>query len=287
MITTRRQFLQSTGAITVCFALPACKPGSETVVGSKISVGNRLQLMADGSVELALGKVELGQGIGTALAQMTAEELDVSFERIRLASVDTDYSPDESYTFSSISIQQSGPPTRQAAAAARDYLLQKAANRLGVAVDALTVIDGDVYVDKVLSDLSYWELLDDESTVLDVASERALKSPHEYTVVGQSYPRIDIPGKLFGDASFLQDVRLPNMVHARIVRPRAERAGIERFDASVVDGIVGVLKVIRDGEFVAVVAEREEQARRAATLLRSSTTWKYAGDMPKERAVYE
>ena len=286
MIGTRREFLQASGALAIYFTLPACsKPGAPAMDGIAI-LGNRLIVEATGEVNLMLGKVEFGQGIGTALAQMAAEELDVDFNRIRLVSVDTDLSPDEFYTFSSISIQQSGPPTRKAAAAARAYLLREAATQLSVSVDILSVVDGEIFSGGKPAGTSFWQLIGNEKIDIDISEDQALKSVDEYSIVGESYRRIDIPAKVFGGASYLQDLRLPDMVHARVVRPSAERAKLENFDASIAEVLPGVLKVVRDGDFLAVVAEREGQARNAAAALHQSITWNLADDMPDESAVF-
>ena len=285
-MSTRREFLQSTGALTICFALPACGVGETKLGAGSFLSGNRLRVRGNGSIDLLLGKVELGQGISTALAQMAAEELDVAFERIRISTVDTDYSPDESYTFSSISIQQSGPPTRKAAAAARANLLEQAAIRLKASVDDLSVVDGAVHNKGAPSDVDYWSLIGDSETLLELPDEQELKSPGDYSIVGSSVERIDIPGKVFGDASFIQDLRLPDMVHARIVRPPSERATISKFDAASTESVPGVLKVVRDGNFVGVIAQREGQARAAAAELRRSIVWDLVADMPDEQAVY-
>ena len=286
MTSTRREFLQVSGALAVCFALPACsRQGASEATGQAV-LGNRLLISASGEIELLLGKVELGQGIGTALAQLAAEELNVAFKRVQLVSVDTEFSPDESYTFSSISVQQSGPPTRRAAAAAKDYLLQRAATQLGVEPASLGVSDGNILVDGQRSDLTYWGLIGDESIGIDISEDQALKSANEFSIVGESYQRIDLPGKVYGGASYLQDLRLPDMVHARVVRPKAERAQLAHFDASVAEALPGVLKVVRDGNFVAVIAAREGQARTAAKALRDSIEWALAADMPDERSIF-
>ena len=286
-MSTRREFLQAGGALSVCFAIPACSQKGEMPKATDLNIGNRLRIFADGHVELLLGKVELGQGIGTALAQIAAEELGVRFERMSLAPVDTQFSPDEAYTFSSISIQQSGSATRCAAAAARDFLLEKAADQVGVEPRELTVEDGEVLVSAANTGVSYWQLLDGESAEISVSDEQAMKPFEDYEVVGKSYPRIDLPGKVFGKQSYLQDLRLPEMVHARVIRPDSERAEIEHFDTEAVDALPGVLAVIRDGNFVAVVALREDQVRRAAAVLRSTVKWKLAGDMPDEKLVFD
>ena len=154
-MSTRRDFLKATGALTVCFTLPACAADENQAVKGVLRAANRLTVSADGSVRLLLGKVELGQGISTALAQMAAEELDIAFERIEVVNVDTRYSPDESYTFSSISIQQSGPPTRKAAAAARESLLSKAAIQLDTSASKLSVVDGVVYNNGQTTNIDY------------------------------------------------------------------------------------------------------------------------------------
>ena len=285
-MTNRREFLQATGAVAVGFALPACASrSSEPHAGSAI-LGNRLTISATGEVELLLGKVELGQGIGTAMAQIAAEELDVDISRIRLRYVDTNISPDESYTFSSISVQQSGPPTRRAAAAAREELMRRAARKLGTSTETLQVADGEFLSGHMLTGLSYWSVIGNDYVDIDIQDDQALKSPDEYTIVGQSIDRIDIPGKVFGHASFLQDVRLPEMVHARVVRPRAERAELVDIDVSSAAALPGVLKIIRDGNFVAVVAEREGQARTAAQTLHRSIVWALPEDMPNEGEIY-
>ncbi|MGI9270479.1 MAG: molybdopterin cofactor-binding domain-containing protein [Woeseiaceae bacterium] len=285
-MSTRREFLQSTGALTICFALPACVNGESDSRTGALIAGNRLRVGGNGTIDLMLGKVELGQGIGTALAQFAAEELDVALERVRISTVDTDYSPDESYTFSSISIQQSGPPTRKAAAAARANLLRRAAAQIDAPVSELTVIDGVIHRNGAASGVDYWNLLGDEEMLLELPEEQTLKSPQDFSIVGTSAERIDLPGKVFGDASFIQDLRLPEMVHARIVRPPAERASIASFDADSTEALPGVLKVVRDGNFVGVIAERESQARAAAAELSKSTKWDLPADMPDERRIY-
>lgn len=239
MSVSRREFIQSSGAVVVYFSLGGCERPADPVRSANYD--NRITVHSDGSVELFMGKVELGQGIGTALAQIAADELGVEFEKIRLVGVDTDFSPDEFYTFSSISIQQSGPAVREAAAKAREYLEQMPGRNPVV----------------------------------------------RSKVVGESIQRIDIPGKVFGDVCFVQDHRMPGMVHARVVRPPAERAVIEGMDAESVSKMPGVLKVIRDGSFVGVIAEREGQARRAAAALRPQIQWSVPDDLPEGDQVYD
>lgn len=231
--------------------------------------------------------MELGQGIGTALAQIAVEELGVDFSRISLTGVDTDYSPDASYTFSSISIQKSGPSVRRAAAAGRQFLLQRAAQKLGVPAADLSVLDGDIVAHGEPAGLSFWQLLEGESFEVTVPDDGPLQAVADYRVVGQSVQRMDIPAKVFGGASYLQDLRLPNMVHARVIRPPAERAQLSDFNSSDAEKLPGVLKIVRDGNFVAVIAEREGQARNAAATLRESLEWNLVDDLPRADTVYQ
>ena len=280
MSLSRRKFIQAAGALTVVFSVPAPGTESRAAISGTAMLGNRLTIDTSGTVHLLLGKVELGQGIGTAMAQLVAEELDVDMSRIRLAPVNTEHSPDESYTFSSISVQQSGPPTRRAAATAREFLLERASKELGVPVARLGVRDARITLDGDSTGLDYWQLLEEKQFKLEVSSEVPLKSANDYQVVGQSVKRLDIPGKVFGETSFLQDVRMPDMVHARIVRPAAERAVLQRPDFKNAEAMPGVLKVMRDGNFVGVIAEREGQARDAAKQLRKDLDWKLPEDLP-------
>ncbi len=286
MKSSRRQFLQGVGTLAIYFALPACSTRESSPGLGQAILGNRLVVKASGEIKLMLGKVEFGQGIGTALAQIAAEELDVDFSRIRVVAVDTDFSPDEFYTFSSISIQQGGPPTRRAGAAAKEHLLRRAAEQLNVAVESLSVVDGEIYAENKATGISYWQLIGDEQIDVDISEEQAVKPVEEYSIVGESYQRIDIPAKVFGGASYLQDLRPADMVHARVVRPPAERAELQEFDPEPAEKLPGVLKVVRDGNFVAVIAEREGQAHDAAVALRRGNSWHLPGDMPDENSIY-
>ena len=129
-------------------------------------------------------------------------------------------------------MQQAGPPTRRAAAAARQHLLEQAAAKLDATIDSLQVVDGEIHNASGSTGLSYWQLIGDEQHELDFADDQSLKSVDDYTIVGESYERIDIPNKVFGGQSYLQDLRLPDMVHARIVRPPTERAELKALYSS-------------------------------------------------------
>ena len=287
MKTSRREFLTATGGLAVYFALPGCEQHSGNVAHGQATIGNRIEIEAAGTVTLMLGKVELGQGIGTALAQIAAEELGVDFSRMRLAGVDTDHSPDESYTFSTISVQQSGPRVRQAAASGRHFLMQRAAHNLGVPITELSVTDGDILVNGKPSDIDYWALLAGEHHEVASAENNPLVPSEDYRIVGKPVHRLDIPGIVFGEEYFLQDLCLPGMVHARVVRPPAERVQLTDLEHGPAQAMPGVLKIVRDGNFLAVIAEREDQARNAARTLSESATWSLAADLPPSKNLYE
>ena len=294
---TRRSFLKSGGSVLIYFSLTGCDQATKIIAADSIKtrtdaklgdvkVSNWIQLNANGTVSLALGKVEIGQGIGTALAQIAAEELHIDFARIKLLAVDTAHSPDEYYTFSSISVQVSGQKVRNAAASGFNFLTQAAADKLGIDRSALTVSDGEFFKNGTSADLSFWNLLEGKHHSLSVTEELAYTPPAKYKIVGKSIARIDIPAKVFGKAAFLQDLRLPDMLHARLVRPPAPRAAIANIDTSSALKLSGVVKIVQDGNFIAVLAEREGQARIAATNLKESLNWNLASDLPASDNLY-
>ena len=284
---SRRQFVQAAGALTVNFSIPIAAARTSTAIGGSATLGNRLVVDSSGAVRLLMGKAELGQGIGTAMAQLVAEELDVSLERIRLLPVNTEHSPDESYTVGSNSVQRSGPPTRQAAATARHFFLNRAAVELGVGKARLNIADGRFLLDGKPSGLDYWQLLNDQQNTIEIDKAAALKDVDDYSIVGHSPVRLDIPRKVFGGESFLQDVRLPRMVHARIVRPPAERATLKRADFRDAERMPGVIKVVHSRDFVGVIAKREGQARAAAEALRNTLKWDLPEDLPDPDRLYD
>src|SRR5688500_15250963 len=221
-------------------------------------LSQRVHCERDGTVSSASGKVELGQGILTALAQIAAEELDVALEKIRIVPASTAHSPDEGVTSGSLSIQDGGKALRVACAELRALLLGKAAKRLGVDVGELLVENGTVRGGG--RSMSYWELADVEGEIPGAAP---LKATTSYRVVGTSAPRFDLPGKFAGRPSYVQDMVLPEMLHARIVRPPHAFSKLTSVDTSSVKA-----QVVRDGSVLGVLAEREEDAIAAAAKLR-------------------
>ena len=254
------------------------------------TVDSWLEIDADGNVTVFAGKVELGTGLKTSLSQIVAEELDVAFERITMIMGDTALTPNQGVTAGSKSIQVAGPVLRQAAAEARLVLLTRASVRLGVPADDLQVRDGVV---SALGDdtqnVPYGELVG-EPFNREVTGEAPEKPPSRYTVVGEPIQRVDIPAKLTGGEAYVQDVRLEGMLHGRVVRPYLRTmtgvgARLESFDDSAAREMPGVVQIVRDGDFIGVVAEREEQAMRAAQAIEA--TWTPGDSLPAQDRIYD
>ena len=277
---SRRQLTRSLGVVLATFALPSLSAFGQAPGNVPFSLRNNrklegwIRLEADETVTVFTGKAELGQGILTALAQIAAEELDVGFDKIRMVSADTSRGPDEQYTFGSQSVEQGGGAVRAAGAEVRGRLLAAAARRFGVPTEQLQVRNGTI----VAADgrrASFWELANEGAGLLkgDIALATAPKKPGDYAIVGKSVHRIDLPGKLTGAPSYVQDIRLPGMVFARVVRPPRYGAKLVAFDEAAVRARPGVVAVVSDGNFLAVAAGREEQAIAARDALAASARW--------------
>ncbi|RDH77800.1 xanthine dehydrogenase family protein molybdopterin-binding subunit [Mycolicibacterium moriokaense] len=240
-----------------------------------------MTIRADGTVHVRSGKVELGQGVLTALAQMVAEELEVDVRRIQMIATATGLSPDEGMTAGSLSIQQSGAALREVSAEARDLYLAIAAEKLAVPKEDLVVEDGRITsADGTAT--SYWELADE--AVLDrPASGNAKPRPEsDYRVVGTDVERIDLPDKLFGRPRYVHDLHFDGMVYGRVVRPPSRGATLAALDTQPTLALPGVVTVLHDGDFVGVVAEREELALRASERLRSDAAWTETAALPDD-----
>ncbi|WFU18909.1 molybdopterin cofactor-binding domain-containing protein [Bradyrhizobium sp. CB3481] len=240
-----------------------------------------LKFSSDGQVAISPGKVEIGQGIVTALAQIAAEELDVAPSRVQMVRASTAASPNEGVTSGSLSIQQSGRALRHACAEARQIFLQQAAERLGVDIDALDIEDGTISGPGNVT-TSYWELAGEVSLDRDATPGVKPKVAARRTVAGSSIPRIDIPDKVFARPRFIHDQALAEMLHGRVLRPenaRAKLVGLNEDGARSADGLVAV---VRDGSFAGVVAETEHDAEAALAALRKGTTWSEGEPLPDE-----
>lgn len=244
-----------------------------------------IRINSDGTVTVTPGKVEIGQGILTALVQMTAEELDIDVSRIRLVAATTAVSPNEGITSGSRSIQESGLALRHVAAEMRDILLTKAAKQLGVTLEQLTVKDG-IITARSGGSLTYWELADAALFARDADFDVVAKRPADHEIVGTSYARVDIPQKVTGKPSYVQDMQLPGLLHGRVCFPPGPKATLQSVDMVEVEKMPGVVAVVRDGSFLGVVAEREEQAIRAERRLARIAQWVPGPDLPNNDPHY-
>jgi nicotinate dehydrogenase subunit B len=253
--------------------------------GEQIAFETFIKITSDGSVTAFNGHVDLGTGIRTALGQIVAEELDVSLARVVVVLGDTSRVPNQGATIASETIQITAVPLRQAAAQARHFLLARAAERLELPVEDLTIEDGLIR-GKDNRSVSYGELIAGETIRLELTDDVPVKSVNAYSIVGQSVPRIDLPAKATGELVYVHDVRVPGMLHGRVVRP--PYAGVDAgpfvgtsliaVDEASVRDVPGLVAVVRIGDFVGVVAEREENAIKAAAQLK--VTWKPTPTLP-------
>lgn len=239
-----------------------------------------LAIEAGGSVAARTGKVELGQGIVTALAQIVADELDVAVDRVRMVPASTDSGPDEGSTSGSRSIQDSGAALRQACAEARSILLQAAAHVLAADVADLRVDDGEI----VAPDggrTSYWELVAPGLLDRDASGEASPKPAEVRRLIGANVPRLDLPDKVAGRACFIQDMALPGQLFGRVVRPPSPAATLDDVDVQAAS-MPGVLVVVRDGSFLGIVADGEDVAAAAARALHANARWRERASLPDE-----
>ena len=237
---------------------------------------------AAGTVTLKPGKVEIGQGILTALAQIAAEELDVALPRIVLMPTATPDSPNEGVTSGSLSIQDGGSAVRHACAAARGIVLQVVSQRTGVPIERITVEDGRFLGPDGRELGSYWSMADAALLDTEAPAEAMPKPPAARRIAGTSVPRLDLPDKVFGAPRYVHDLRLPGMLHARVVRPPSRRAVLR--EAGQVALPPGA-QVVRDGSFLAVIAEQEWEAERLAARLAARCAWEERDTLPEERAL--
>ena len=294
---TRRELLVS-GAIVVAFASSPSLPAQQRqgpqaapkLPGSLAKLpwlDGWLRIDDSGKVTVFTGKAELGQGIKTALIQCAAEQLVVNPSTVSIVTADTARTANEGYTAGSHSMQDSGTAIVNAAAQVRAILVGLAAQKFGVAPESLKVADGVIDAGGGRT-VRYGELVAGQS-VLHVQAQPSspLRDPKQHTVMGQPMQRVDIPAKVAGGIAYVQDLRLPGMVHGRIVRPPSPGATLAWLDASAAEKMPGVLKVVRDGSFVAVIAQREWQAIVAMRALAQAARWNEQQSLPDQSKLYQ
>jgi nicotinate dehydrogenase subunit B len=296
---SRRDFLKHSGALIVGFSTGGLGAGLATVHAQVLQgvspgapqpdrVDSWIAIAADGSVTGFTGKEELGEGIVTAQTQLVAEELCVPFDRVKLIYCDTAFTPDQGYTSGS----QSHPANfnhsnlAQAGATAREALLRLASERLGVPVDQLTAKDGSISTKSDASrKVSYGELIGGKKFDIPLDKNAKRKPASEWTVLGTPVRRPDIPALATGQFEFVHNVRLPGMLHGRVVRPPAVGAAVVNVDESSVQDMPGVVKVVVKKNFVGVVAQKPWQAIQAANKLK--VTWTPGTGLPSHADFYE
>lgn len=291
---SRRHLLAGGGALVLSFTMaplllaqeaakPAPLPGN---LKKAPFLDSWIRIDAVGKVTVFTGKCELGQGVKTSLRQIAAEELYVRFDDIDLITSDTARTADEGFTSGSQSMSDSGTAIVHAAAQVRELLMGLAATKLNVDAGTLKVENG-----KVLSpdgrSVGYGELVAGDVLHIQAQPQSKRKDPKTFSIVGQSLPRVDIPAKVTGGPAYIQDMRLPGMVHARIVVPPSPKAKIRNIDSAAVEKLPGVLKVHRDGNFIGVIAEREYQAIVAMNALSAATNWDEGETLPDASKIYD
>lgn len=289
----RRHFLKTSGQLLIGFSLiPSSLAATQVMTGDRLPVdeGNIsawLRIDAEGNITVLTGKTELGQGIKTALMQIAAEELDVGMNRMSIIIADTAQTADERYTAGSASIVSSGSAIREAAAEARKVLLEMAAEKLGAQVGSLNVKDGIVTVMTTGQSVSYATLLHGKTIQGKVTGKAPQKDPSKYTLVGTSWPREDIAAMVTGEPVYIQDMRLPGMLHARILRPPVYGAKLLTLPEEKLKALPGIVKLVRNGSFAGIVAQEEYQAMKALKLLQQSATWSKPALQPAQPQLFD
>ncbi len=267
MKASRRDFLKAGGALVVGWSFPGA---AWPQAGKSVSPGEvdaYLAVHADGSITLYCGKVDLGQGLRIALRQIAAEELGVRVEAIELVEGDTALTPDQGPTAGSSGVARGGMQLRRAAATAREALIALAAQRLAIPACDLVAEDGSVGALCERARVSFAELVGGRQFGLQVDPKAKLKDPSSYRLVGRPLPRPDLPAKITGRHTYVHDVRLPGMLHGRVLRPASVGAKVLSIDDRALRGIPGA-RLVRIQDFVAVVAPREWDCVRAARALK-------------------
>jgi nicotinate dehydrogenase subunit B len=285
---SRRSVLKASGLLVVAFSLAprftfssasgAAKPVAPDLVDSYLAIG------ADGRITVYSGKVDLGTGLYTALTQIVAEELDVPLGHVTLIQGDTLLTPDQGPSFGSLSIQNGGAQLRRAAATARRALLERAAVKFKTSASTLSIRDG-VIVGENSREVAFGSLVGGRVLSLKLDQNAPLKSPANFKLVGKPVHRLDIPDKVTGRFTFMQDFKRPGMLHGRVIRPPALGATIVSYDESSISTIAGIVKVVRIENFLGVVAKSEWSAIKAARQL--SVKWSAWSGLPEQSRIWE
>jgi CO/xanthine dehydrogenase Mo-binding subunit len=292
---SRRAVLAGGGALVVGFSLRPRLAAGQGAGDSAAPPGDLakaplldawIRIDPDGAITVFTGKAELGQGLKTALIQLAAEELMVEPNSVKLVTADTAQTPNEGYTAGSHSMQDSGVAVRHAAAQARMLLIGEAAKRWQMPPEMLRADNGAVTADDGRR-AGYGELVGDRLLHVRAEPKSQLVPEGQRRLVGKPVPRVDIPAKVTGGPAYVQDLRLPDMVHGRVVLPPSYGAKLKDADTAAVERMPGVVKVVRDGSWLAVIAEREWQAIGAMNALAASAQWEETDAFPEPGALFD
>jgi CO/xanthine dehydrogenase Mo-binding subunit len=294
---SRRKFIKNMGYISIGFSLfGACIGEEDPSIASRVTYNGKLpgsigraktvnawlEILEDGSIRVLSGKVELGQGIRTAIQQVAAEELDMDLDKVQVHLAETGLTPNEGYTGASASIQNSAMSVRYAAATARQELLKLASKKLNTPVDDLLLFNGIVKSKQDNKSLTFAAILDGEQIEKEVNIPVPIKNKTEHRYVGKVIPRADIAEMVRGKAGYIQDLRFPDMVHARVLRPKGYESKLITLDETGLKSEVpGIIKTVVKGSFVGIIAEREHQAIKAELYLKKHSEWTTSSPFPE------
>jgi len=265
---------------------PSSAPKLPVSLAANPMLSSWVRFSPEGHVMVSPGKVEIGQGIVTALAQIAADELDVDIGRVQMVRASTAGSPNEGITSGSLSVQQSGRAIRYVCAQIRRIFLDAASDRLGVGIDALDVEDGTISGPGNVS-TSYWELAAEVSLDRDATPGATPKSSTQRTLAGKSIQRVDIPDKVFAHPRFIHDFALPGMLHGRVLRPELSAARLVTLSEDHARAVAGLVAIVRDGNFAGVVSETEDGAENALRALHKDAAWSSGETLPDEDRLAE
>ena len=294
-MSNRRDFIKTGGALVVGLSLGDAVFAQDQSTSTARSldlkqVDTWLAIHADNTATIYIGFAELGQGASTALLQVAAEELDLDMNQVKAVQLDTTVTPNQGGTYSSAAINRGSPQIRSAAAEAKLALMQLASKRLESPIETLSASKGVVFIEGNSGrSVTYGQLIGDKRFNLPVSGSAPVKPVGQYKLVGSRIPRNDIPPKVSGKYVYMQQVRVPGMLHGRVVRPRGQSgygagARVLNVDEASIRGIPGA-RVVRRDDFVGVVAEREWDAVRAAEQLK--ITWDIKPSLPGNERLYE
>jgi CO/xanthine dehydrogenase Mo-binding subunit len=263
---------------------PSPAPSLPVSLAANPVLSSWIRFSPEGHVTVSPGKVEIGQGIVTALAQIAADELDVDIGRVQMVRASTAGSPNEGVTSGSLSVQQSGRAIRHACAEIRQIFLTAASDQLGVGIDALDVKDGTILGPGNIR-TSYWELADKISLDRDATTGAMPKQSTKRALAGTSAQRLDIPDKVFAHPRFIHDSTLPGMLHGRVLRSEMSAAKLTSMREDGARAVAGLVAIVRDGNFAGVVSETEDGAEAALKALRKGAVWSPGETLPDEAGL--